>query len=410
MLYGDEDRIDLEGNYRSPQYKPEWSPDTLMSAPYLGKAVCVRRERLTALGGLRAEAAPYVLWDMALRLSEESSNIQHVPRVLLHRVSTELTHDDQQLAQTAAIRIREDALQRRGTPGRFAPVPAAPGHTRVIYEPRGNPLVSIIIPTRDNGPIIKRCIESIHTQTSYKQFEIIVLDNGSVDTGTLTYLKSLHDQGKAQVIRHDAPFNYSELNNIGVRAAKGSILLFLNDDTEVLHGDWLAELAGHAQQPHTGAVGAKLLYPGGTQVQHVGVLNSRLGPVHAFCRMGVSEPGYGMRNLLNHNWLVVTGACLMVERSKFEKVGGFAEALPIAYNDVDLCMKLASAGYYNMVAASVTLIHYESISRGADAAPERVARLQREQKLLYQRNPDFYQWDPFHNPNLHPDSPNFELP
>jgi GT2 family glycosyltransferase len=237
-----------------------------------------------------------------------------------------------------------------------------------------------------------------------------VLDNGSVELTTLTYLDQIRLQANTAVIRHDAPFNFSELNNIGANIAQGDILLFLNDDTEVISTDWLERMGGYAQLAHVGAVGAKLLYPGGRQIQHAGVLNLEDGPNHAFLRQDSNTPGYYMRNLLEYNWLAVTGACLMVERTKFQSVGGFDEIFPIAYNDIDLCLSLRNTGLYNLVCQAVSLIHHESVSRGLDnLSVVKQARLQQEKRRLFDKHPYYFQYDPFHNPNLHPNGINFEV-
>ncbi|MFC7207156.1 glycosyltransferase family 2 protein [Comamonas endophytica] len=307
--------------------------------------------------------------------------------------------------------MREDALQRRGLRGDVEPVEQVPGYFRVAYHLQGNPLISIIIPTRDNEKILRRCIESLFERTRWRHFEVVILDNGSVEPHTCAYLQQLQDQPGVRVIRHDAPFNFSELNNIGVRHAQGELLLFLNDDTEILQEDWLERMGSFAQLPHVGAVGAKLLYPGGRQVQHAGILNLEDGPGHAFLLQDGDSPGYYMRNLLEYNWLAVTGACLMVARDRFEAVDGFDETLPIAYNDVDLCMRLHGAGFYNVVCQAVRLTHHESVSRGVDHIDQaKRERLKRELAHLYEKNPRFFLCDPFHNPNLHPNGIQFEVP
>ena len=186
--------------------------------------------------------------------------------------------------------------------------------------------------------------------------------------------------------------------------------MFLNDDTEVISPDWLDLLGGYAQLPHSGAIGAKLLYPGGNNVQHAGVLNLESGPRHAFLNLDGDTPGYYMRNLLEYNWLAVTGACLMLDAEKFNKIGGFNENFPVAYNDVDLCMRLCDAGFYNTVCQAVRLTHHESVSRGYDSIDSgKIKRLQKELNRLYKAHPKYFQRDPFFSPNLHPEGANFEV-
>ncbi|MBA1288777.1 glycosyltransferase [Pseudomonas japonica] len=415
FIYSDEDKLTEAGEYAQPHFKPTWSPDTLMSTMYTCHASCVRRSIVSEIGGLRSQFDGCQDWDFVLRIAEHTDRISHIPKVLYHwRILPESVASNlaaKPYVIETSCRVREEALARRGQEGTLEPVHQVPGHFRVNYKMRGQPLISIIIPTRDNGSVLERCVESILEKSSYTKVELIILDNGSVESNTIKYLATLQETGKAYVIRHDAEFNFSELNNIGANAARGELLLFLNDDTEVLCVDWLERLAGYAQLEHVGAVGAKLIYPGGQLVQHAGVLNLEDGPGHAFLRSDSNQPGYFMRNLLEYNWLAVTGACLMMEAIKYKALSGFDESLPIAYNDIDLCMRAIKNGYFNVVCQAVTLIHHESISRGVDHIdPLKHARLKRELHHLYDLNPEFFQYDPFYNVNLHPNGINFEVP
>ncbi|ASG23709.1 glycosyltransferase family 2 protein [Nitrospirillum viridazoti] len=414
FVYSDEDKITEDGRFTQPFFKPDWSPDTMMSTMYTCHVSCVRRSLVNELGGLRPEYDGCQDWDLVLRLAERTTRIQHVTKVLYHwRIIPQSTAADlnaKPYVVSVSERLRADTLARRGLKGTLEPLPQLPSYHRVRYDIRGTPTISIIIPSRDNQPVLSACLDSIRARSSYDRYEIVVLDNGSREPATLGYLNRIRAWPGVKVIRHDAPFNYSELNNLGVAAATGDILLFLNDDTEVLTTDWLERMAGYAQLDHVGAVGAKLLYPGGEKVQHAGVLNLFNGPSHAFLRQDRNHYGYFLRNLLEYNWLAVTGACLMVERRKFEAVGGFDETLPIAYNDVDLCMRLHEVGYYNVMCQAAELIHHESISRGLDfVSPEKMARLEQERGRLYDRHPGLFLHDPFGNPNLHPNGGNFEI-
>lgn len=413
FVYSDEDKISEAGEFVEPHFKPSWSPDTMMSTMYTCHVMCVRRTLLREVGGLRSEYDGCQDWDLVLRLTERTGRIAHVPKVLYHwRVipnSIAAAMTAKPYAIENARRLRADTLARRGRKGTVEPVEELPGFFRVRYALEGNPLVSIIIPTRDNGAVLARCLASIEERSTWKNREVVILDNGSKERGTVAYLDELRGRPGVRVVPRDAPFNYSELNNLGWKAARGQLLLFLNDDTEVVTPDWLERLGGYAQLPHVGAVGAKLCYPGNQRVQHAGILNLEDGPGHAFLNLPASAPGYFGRNLLDYNWLAVTGACLMVERSKYEKVGGFEEALPIAYNDIDLCMKLTKAGYYSVVCQAARLVHHESLSRGKDESPEKLERLRGERARLYARHPEYFQRDPFHNENLHPNGIHFEL-
>lgn len=413
-LYSDEDKIAPDGSFTEPHFKPDWSPDTMMSTMYVCHVSCVRRSLLEEVGGLRSDYDGCQDWDLVLRLAEKTNRISHIPKVLYHwRIIPASIAGDiaaKPYVLDASRRVREDALKRRGLSGTVEPLEQVKGYFRVNYHPRGEPLISVIIPSRDNGEVLSRCLESINRLSSYRNFELIVLDNGSVEPGTLAYLDRIRSRSRTTVIRHDAPFNFSELNNLGAKGSHGDLLLFLNDDTEVISPDWLERMAGFAQLTHVGAVGAKLLYPGGQEVQHAGVVNLEEGPGHAFIHQDADHPGYFLRNFLEYDWLAVTGACLMVEREKFLSVGGFDETFPIAYNDIELCFRLVEAGYFNVVCQAARLIHHESLSRGLDHhSREKRARLKKEKRHLFETHPHYFQHDPFYNPNLHPNGINFEI-
>jgi len=413
-VYSDEDKIDRNGVFCEPHFKPDWSPDTLMSTMYVCHVSCIRKVLLDRTGWFRSEYDGCQDWELILRLTEQPLRISHIPKVLYHwRIIDASVASDigaKAYVRDASYRVRTDALIRRGMRGTVEPVEEMPGYFRVNYGVVGNPLVSIIIPTRDNHAMLARCISSLHELTRYRNFEIVVLDNGSVEHETLDYLAVIGREGLAKVMRHDAPFNYSELNNIGISSSQGELLLFLNDDTEVIMPDWLERMAGYAGLPHVGAVGAKLLFPGGEQIQHTGVLNLQSGPSHAYRKHSRDLHGYFMRNLLEYNWIAVTGACMMVERKKLEQTGYFDEELPVAYNDIELCFRLIDCGYYNVMCPMVQLIHHESVSRGDDfLTEEKLERLSRDRGLLYRKHPFYFQYDPFFNVNFHPDGVNFEL-
>lgn len=413
-LYSDEDKISPDGRHFEPFFKPDWSPDTLMSIMYTCHVSCVRRSLLAKTGLLRRDYDGSQDWDLVLRIAEKAERIVHIPRVLYHwRVnpgSAAGDADAKPYAIDAGRRARIDALARRGLSGALETIEEARGFFRVRPHVQGSPLISIIIPSKNNGAVLSNCLTSIRGKSTWANYELILIDNGSDDEATLAMLEEQQSLGTT-VIRHDAPFNYSKINNIGVGSARGELLLFLNDDTEVVTPDWLERMAGFAQLGHIGAVGAKLLYPGNGLVQHVGVINIGPGPVHALQYAEAAHPGPFLRNVLEYNWLAVTGACLMVARDKFDAVGGFDENLPVAYNDVDLCMRLVEAGYYNLVTPAVRLLHYESISRGNDLDdPAKLARLDADREKLYAAHPHFRRRDPFYNVNLGQFTAHFDLP
>lgn len=412
LIYSDEDKIDADGNYSDPFFKPDWSPDAMMSIMYTCHLCCIRTDLIRSTGGLRSQYDGAQDYDLVLRISEQSQRIHHIPKVLYHwRVlpsSIASGIDAKPYASEAVRRLKEEALQRRGLSGSVEPVESMPGQFRINYHPQGDALVSIIIPTRDNPEILRQCIDSIRQYTSYAHYEIVLIDNQSVDPTALAYYDELQAQPRIHLHRYPHPFNYSAINNYASQQAAGDYLLFLNDDTQVQSADWLERLLGFAQQTHVGAVGAKLLFPGTGRIQHCGVLNLADGPGHAFYNACAKTPLYFGRNLLDWNWLAVTGACLMVQREKFETAGGFDEDLPVAYNDIDLCMRLRQAGWHNLVCSAAQLLHHESLSRGIDHEdPSKLERLATERRKLFRKHPDYFMLDPYYNKNLHQNSVDF---
>jgi O-antigen biosynthesis protein len=415
FIYSDEDKILPTGEFSEPFFKPDWSPDTIMSTMFTCHLSAAKRALVNELGGLRSEYDGAQDWDFVLRLAERTNRILHIPKVLYHwrvipgSVAADLAAKP--YAVDASVRAREAALQRRGLTGVVEPLTHLPGHARVRHAMRGKPLVSIIIPSRDNGAVLAQCVRTILERSAYRNFEIVVMNNGSRQPTTLAELQRLASTPQVLVVPHDRPFNYSEINNEGARHARGEILLFLNDDTEVLSADWLDRMAGYAQLPHVGATGAKLLYPKSRLIQHCGIVNLAGGPGHAFLAGDADIPMAFARNVLEWNWAAVTGACLMIERTKFDAVGGFDETFPIAYNDVDLCFGLLEHGLYNVVCPSVELVHHESLTRGDDSLDAaKMARLVKERQRLFAKRPRFFMRDPFYNPNLSPVDVYFRIP
>lgn len=412
-IYSDEDKIDPEGRYGTPHFKPDWSPDTMMSTMYVCHVSCIKRDLIADVGGLRSEYNGCQDWDLVLRVTEKTSKIAHIPKVLYHwriipgSVSGALS--EKPYVVDASKRVREDALRRRGLNGTLEPVAELPGYFSVRYELSRSPLVSIIIPTRDNADVLKCCIDSILAISTYKPIEIVIINNGSIKEDTKAYFNELKEVDCVRIIDSDTPFNFSYLCNLGAAHSSGEFLLFLNDDTEVITQDFLTRMLGYAALKHIGAVGAKLLYSQYDEIQHSGILNLDSGPQHAFLRLPSATPGYFARNILEYNWIAVTGACMLIEKEKFIKVGGFSEDMPVAYNDIDICFRLIDAGYFNIVCQRAKLYHHESVSRGLDQmAPEKKKRLRDDMFRLYEKNPKYYRHDPFYNINLHPNGIYFD--
>lgn len=401
-IYSDEDRLTDDGKKRhTPFFKPDFSPDALMSMMYVCHLSVFRASFVRELGGFRLGVEGAQDYDLALRAVERTSKIGHVAKLLYHwRERAESTACDVEAkpyALEAARKAKVDALARRGVVGRLEKVEGLP-HWRVVYAPPSSAAVSVVIPTKDNFAVFARCVDSIRACRSALPREIIAIDNGS-SADVREKMDAFCLERGVRYIYRPMTFNFARMCNAAAREATGNILLFLNDDTEVVVDDWLERLAGHAVQPHTGAVGAKLLYPGGTKIQHVGVVSLRYGqPSHCIAGEDDETCHYFGVNRLEYNFLAVTGACLMIEREKFDRAGGFDEEFAVAYNDVALCFSLVKLGYYNVVRNDVRLYHHESLSRGLDALePEKMRRQERERELLFTKHPEFALTDPYYN-------------
>ncbi len=415
MLYSDEDKLSEENERFAPFFKPDWSPESFLSRMYTCHFGVYRTSIVRRIGGFRKGMEGSQDYDLVLRFTEQTQNIVHVPRILyhwrMHRASTAQNTDAKPYAFLAAKKALAEALKRRNQPGHVLDVPGFMGHYRVRYEVQGRPKVTIVIPTRDYANVLGRCLQSLFTRTKFPRFEVVIVDNGSVrpETTRLFDKWTRARPGQFKVVRDDRAFNFSALCNVGARAGDGRFLCFLNNDTEITEADWLDGLVEYAQQPEIGAVGPKLLYGDGT-VQHAGVvlgLGGTAGHPHLGLRGNLG--GYFGYTVCANNVAAVTGACLVVERRKFEAVGGFEEELAVAYNDVDLCLKLLDAGFRNVLLPNIALIHHESRSRGSDLAPEKWARMVREGTVLQQRWAKKFWRDPYYSPNLTLRSQHFEI-
>ncbi|MBO5561061.1 MAG: glycosyltransferase [Firmicutes bacterium] len=413
FIYSDEDKLSDDGTMRHfPHFKPDWSPDTFMSHMYTSHLSAYRRSIVNEIGGLRVGFEGAQDYDFTIRFTEKTDRVAHIPKILYHwRQRPESTATDlgvKPYVMNAMLNLKKEALERRGLKGEVVYDPEVFQH-RVIYKPEGEPLVSIIIPSKDNYDIFERCIKTLVEKTEYKNYELVVADNGSKPENRKKYEKLCED---VNAVYHyeKMDFNFSKMCNIGAKISKGSYLLFLNDDIEIINGVWLERMLGQACLKHTGAVGAKLLYPNSTEIQHCGIINLQRGPCHAFMHMTDSVPLYFSRNKIDYNYIAVTAACLCVSREKFDAVKGFDEELTVGYNDVDLCFKLYENGLYNVVRTDAVLWHHESVSRGLDAEdPEKRKRLAKEFDKLNKKHPNLVGKDPFYNPNLIKDRVDFNI-
>ncbi len=373
FIYSDEDKLSEDGRKRKdPFFKPDWSPDTFMSLMYTCHFSIFRKTLLDELGGLRVGFEGSQDYDLVLRLMEKTDRIGHVPKILYHwrerKESTASSMTAKPYIVESTRKAKEEALKRRGLTGHLEWIDDV-AQFRVVYEPVDDPKVSIVIPSKDNYNVLKQCFESMAVLTAYDNYEIILVDNGSNDENRKLY-EELSKEYNAVYEYRPMEFNFSAMCNIGAQLATGDYLLFLNDDIEIKGEEWLTRLLGQAQVSHTGAVGARLIYPKDNLIQHCGVLNLPIGPGHAFHGIIDNMILYGGRNIVDYDFSIVTGACLMISKDKFNEVGGFEEKLPVAYNDVELCFKLLEKGYYNVLRNDVRMIHHESVSRGYDEKSE----------------------------------------
>ena len=382
MIYSDEDKVEDNGNLRDPFFKPDWCPDSLLSRMYIGHLVAYRKSLVQEIEGFRVGYEGAQDYDLALRITEKTDKIVHIPKILYHwRVHFESTASSlttKNYATIAAQKAILEAIHRRNEPGKVIPVVG--GHHIVRYEIKDYKLVSIIIPTKDLPNTLDTCLRSIFEKTQYPNYEVILIDNGSVEDKTKELIAqwSAKEPNKFRSYLLDIPFNYPKINNYAAERAKGEYLLFLNNDTEVLTPDWLDAMVEQAQRPSIGAVGALLLYLDST-IQHAGVITG-LGGVagHSHKHYHRNSPGYFFQIQTVNNYSAVTAACLMCRRKVFEAVGGFEEKLAVAFNDVDLCLKIKERGYRNIYLPHVVLYHYESKSRGYEDNLEKQARFLKE--------------------------------
>ncbi|MBP3217329.1 MAG: glycosyltransferase [Lachnospiraceae bacterium] len=417
LVYGDEDRIDENGDLCDPWMKPDWSPDTFLSTFYFGSIFAFRSEILSIINpqAVRAqdvenrakierdserekearEREPddvlrtWIYGKLCLRIAQADGGFEK-----RHKNRFPIGHIREILFHAAQVPEPWDSrLIRSSLTGRYSSASAA---TR---------LISIIIPSKDNPEILARCIQTIEQYTISSPYELVIVDNGSTPENQKkirAILEKHNEYGSASYLYQEMPFNFSRMCNLGAQRANGELLLFLNDDIEIRKPGWLSYLSEKAKLPYVGAVGMKLLYPGSDIIQHAGVVNVRLGPIHKlqFCdNRDVLYFGYnkGVRNVI-----AVTGACLMVRANLFKEIGGFdEEKFAVAFNDIDLCYRIYEKGYYNVVRNNMYLYHHESLSRGDDRKDKvKSLRLSQEQENLLRAHPDLFGQDPFYHPYM----------
>lgn len=412
LFYSDMDKINESGNRLDPYFKPDWNQTLFYTQYMISHSTFYHIPTVRNLGGFRDQFSEMYEFDLALRYMEviRQDDIYHIPQVLFHLRthgnSVTRTINIPEAARESGVRALNEHFQRLGVNAHG--VYAEPGFRIKYALPKELPLVSLIIPTKNGLKFIRECVTSILQKTSYGNYEIIIIDNGSDDPATLKYFATLDSEPHVRVIRDDSPFNYSALNNSAVKLAKGDIVGFINNDIAVITPEWLSELVSIAMQSGVGVVGACLWYPDDT-LQHGGVIlgiGSCAGHAHKGHEKG--DAGYYGRMALMSEFSAVTAACFIVKKELYEKVGGLNEIdLQVACNDIDFCLRVRELGYRNVWTPYAELYHFESATRGYEDTPEKKARLSREADYIKQKWGRYLVNDPAYNQNLTLDSEDF---
>jgi glycosyltransferase involved in cell wall biosynthesis len=403
IIYSDEDKIGENGVRQDPHFKTEWNPALLLSYNYFCHLLAIRKDLVNQVAGFREGFEGAQDYDLILRCMEkiDTSAVVHIPRILyhwrMHPQSTASGVDIKPFAVEAGRRAITEHLKRRGTPGT---VSCALGGYRVDFEITEKPKVSIIIPTHNQELLLRKCVESLIENTDYRNYQIIFVDNKTTEPRAKALLKYFCEQGLT-VLSYESEFNYSRINNFAAQHAEGELILFLNNDIEILQKDWLEVMVRQISQPDVGAVGAKLLYPDG-KLQHGGIILGVGGVAgHSHKNYRGDTEGYFSRCRLIQDMSAVTGACLLVKKRIFLNVNGFEENhLKVAFNDVDLCLRLKAEGKRTIWTPFACLIHHESASRGEETTLEKQERFASEIAFMKSRWGIKLQQDPYYSPNL----------
>jgi GT2 family glycosyltransferase len=422
FLYSDEDKINQDRKaYQAPFFKPDWNPDFLHSVNYITHFATVRKTILDKVGGLKKEYNGAQDWDLFLRVTSETNRIHHIPTVLyswrIHENSTAMSTDSKPYVIDAQRDALTDDLKRKGYDDAIVKQdPKNLGYWIVEYPLKGHPLISIVIPTKNQLKIVKRCIDSIYKKTTYDNFEIILVDTGSSDRNVISWYEKIKKEHKNLRIIDwpEQPFSYARSCNEGARQAKGELLMMLNNDTEVITPNWLEIMGGDAQRKEVGAVGCLLYFPDRVHVQHAGIGIGLGGVAANSFSMTVNfglAPNQHLYLNTKHDMTAVTAACLMIRKEVFDSVSGFDEAFRVTYNDVDLSLRLREKGLYNIYTPHVQLLHHESISVGL---PEELKKrdsteMKQAVTLFKKRWHKYIDHDPDLNPNINKDNAFYEV-
>ncbi len=407
LIYSDEDKISVDGVRSDPYFKCDFNYDLFLSQNMISHFGVYKTSIMKEVGGFRAGFEGSQDYDLALRVLDHAGHhaVYHVPRALYQwrmiPESTAAGHEAKPYAHIAAMRALDEHLARNNIKAHTEHAPGTDAFNKVVYElPEVLPTVEIIIPTRDSAGLVEQCVESIRQKSSYPNFRITIIDNGSVQQETYDLFARLQEDERIKVVRDDSPFNYSALNNRIALASTADFVCLMNNDIEVINANWLEEMVSVALQPNVGAVGAKLLYPDDT-IQHGGVVLGVGGIAsHAHKHFPNTMAGYFARARLRNAMSAVTAACLLIRQSIYQEVNGLDEALHVAYNDIDFCLRVRQAGYRNVWTPYAELYHHESATRGAEDTPEKISRFNKESELVRQRWGDLLLNDPYYSPNL----------
>lgn len=406
VLYTDEDKVSMDGrHYFDPNFKPDFNLFRLRENNYICHIFVVKKSLTDETGLLRSEFDGAQDFDFILRCCEKAQKITHIPKVLYHwrchMDSTAADPSSKAYAYEAGRKAVREYYQRLGIDAKVE-MTERPGWYRSHVKVQGNPLISVIIPNKDHTDDLELCLFSMTRKSTYRNYEILIVENNSEKEETFEYYRKLPDRyPKARVLTWEKEFNYSAINNFAAKEAKGGYLLFLNNDVEILTPDWMEEMLQNCQQENVAAVGAKLYYPDDT-IQHAGVVLG-LGGIagHIMCRASKEDPGYFGRMISVQEISAVTAACMMVKKSDFDAVGGLDETFQVAFNDIDLCMKFRAAGKKIIFTPYAELYHYESKSRGLEDTPEKQFRFDKEVKRFQEKwAQQLEMGDPYYSPNL----------
>jgi GT2 family glycosyltransferase len=408
IIYSDEDKIDEQGQRFAPHFKSDWNPDLFYSQNYVCHLGVYRRELIETVGGFRTGVEGSQDQDLLLRCLPHVNHqqITHIPRVLYHwrtsEGSTAQSASAKNYTTQAGVKALQDHLREQGKNSVTVEAGLVPNTYRLRWPiPTPAPMVSLIIPTRDKKPVVELAVRSILDKTSYPNYEILLIDNGSQDSDALKWLEDIQKDLRVRVLRYDYPFNYSAINNFGAQFARGEVLGLVNNDVEVISPEWMSELTSHALRPEIGCVGAKLFYGDG-RIQHAGVVMGIGGVAgHSHKYFTRTAAGYSSRLCLTQNYPAVTGACLFVRKNVYEEVGGLNEMqLKIAFNDVDFCLRVQEQGLRNLWTPFAELYHHESTSRGAEDTPEKQSRFLQEVQYMKTRWAGEIARSRYYSPNL----------